>query len=326
MDKIRVGILRGGVGTQYEISLASGAEALCHIDTEKYKLVDIFVDREGNWYAGGLRLSVEKLQHTADVFLNFLHGETGENGKLKNLFENLSLFHTGSDALASSIALNKRLAKERFEVLGILTPKYFVASRDYEYQDVFELAQKLAKETWQKLSPPWVLKPLRGGSSVGVRVAKTFDELVYRLYDILHEYDEVLVEEYIEGDEIFVNMIDGFRGKENYISIPMLIQNNSQIFNHKERVTGDYNLQPYTNLHNTKKEEILNIIQKVRDDLGLKDFYSMDFIDTPKGIYLLEVDSHPATDTNSPMKKSMEHHGISARELLGHMIERVQGK
>src|SRR3989338_5507543 len=129
MDKIRVGILRGGVGTQYEISLASGAEALCHIDTEKYKLVDIFVDREGNWYAGGLRLSVEKLQHTADVFLNFLHGETGENGKLKNLFENLSLFHTGSDALASSIALNKRLAKERFEVLGILTPKYFVASR-----------------------------------------------------------------------------------------------------------------------------------------------------------------------------------------------------
>lgn len=332
MDKLRVGILRGGIGPEYEISLASGAEALRHLDAEKYKPIDIFVDRAGDWHANGLPLSVEKLPHTADVFLNFLHGETGEDGKLKNLFDNLSLAHTGSDALASSMTLNKVLAKERFKVLGIKTPKWIVVTspltlRELPFageQNAFHLAQTLAKQVWQKLSPPWVLKPLRGGSSVGVRIAKTFDELVYRLYDMLHEYDEVLVEEYIDGDEIFVHMIDGFRGKENYISIPMQVQNNSQILNHNERVTGDYELRPYTNLHNIKREELNNIIQKVRDDLGLKDFYSMDFIDTQKGIYLLEVDSHPAIDQYSLIRKSMEHHGIMMGEMLEYMIDRAQ--
>ncbi len=330
MEKIRVGILRGGVGPEYEISLASGTEALRHLDQERYKPVDIFVDRSGDWHMNGLPLSVEKLPHIADVYINFLHGESGEDGKLKNLFDNLSLAHTGSDALASSIALNKRMAKERFEAMGIMTPKWIHLTpalswkgEGEEMQDIFELAQILAKETWQKLSPPWVLKPLRGGSSAGVRIAKTYDELVYRLHDILHEYDEVLVEEYIDGDEIFVHIMDGFRGKEKYISMPMLVQNNSQILSHKERVTGDYNLRPYTNLHNSKKEELGQVIQKVRDDLGLQDLYSMDFIDTPRGIYLLEVDAHPAIDPHSPVRKSMEHHGILMRELLEHMIERA---
>ena len=337
MEKIRVGILRGGVGPEYEISLASGAEALRHLDRERYKPVDIFVDRSGDWHIAGMPLSVEKLPHTADVFLNFLHGETGEDGKLKNLFDNLSLAHAGSDALASSMALNKKMAKERFEAMGIKTPKWIMVNAGHrsvladtppqqggdEMQDIFELAQILAKQVWLKLSPPWVLKPVQGGSSVGVRIAKTFDELVYRLHDMLHEYDEVLVEEYVEGDEIHIAMLENFRGEDAYVSIPMQVQNDSSIFSHRERVTGDYALRPATHLSAETRQELLDTMHRFRADLGLADMFSADFVVTSRGIYLLEIDPHPAIDPHSPLRKSMEHHGISMGELLEHMIERA---
>jgi len=88
---IRVGVLRGGTGTKYDASLATGAYVLKHLPRDLYEPVDIFIDRAGQWHVGGVPVSHDKLQRRIDVVWNALHGFYGEDGKAAQLLENLGI-------------------------------------------------------------------------------------------------------------------------------------------------------------------------------------------------------------------------------------------
>ena len=177
---IRVGVIRGGVSPEYEISLQTGGRVLQTLAeklSSKYKPVDILIDRDGLWHVGGLPASLPRIQHGADVFFNALHGEYGEDGKLQQLLENLNIPYTGSGPLASAVGMNKSLTKEHFTRLGFKTPRheyvfsYKNAGTDPAVDGASEPLEKYlersAYKVFQKLPPPWVVKPVSGGSSIG---------------------------------------------------------------------------------------------------------------------------------------------------------------
>src|SRR3989344_4403907 len=121
MAKMRIGVLRGGRGHEYDVSLKSGAYVLKHLPREKYIPHDILITKDGQWHLDGAPISVERLPAVIDLAWNALHGEYGEDGKIQRHLETFSIPYTGSPALSSAIAMNKMLSKAHFQAQNIRT-------------------------------------------------------------------------------------------------------------------------------------------------------------------------------------------------------------
>ena len=91
---IRVGVIRGGISGEYEVSLASGAQVLSNLRSDqmkdKYSAVDIFIDKDAVWHVNGIPTAMDKIIHKVDVIVNALHGDYGEDGKVQQILEQLS--------------------------------------------------------------------------------------------------------------------------------------------------------------------------------------------------------------------------------------------
>ncbi|MEK7505890.1 MAG: D-alanine--D-alanine ligase, partial [Patescibacteria group bacterium] len=101
MSLTTVGVLRGGPSGEYEISLQTGSSVLRHMP-ERYKAVDILIDKEGVWHKGGIPMEPERALRQIDAVFNALHGEYGEDGKVQRLLDCLHVPYTGSGSFASA--------------------------------------------------------------------------------------------------------------------------------------------------------------------------------------------------------------------------------
>ena len=125
MVRVRVGVLRGGVSHEYEVSLATGGSVLKHLQSV-YRGHDILIDREGVWHWNGLPAEPDLIARQVDVFWNALHGEYGEDGKVQQLLDSLGVAYTGSGAMSSALAMNKMAAKGFFRQAGLKVPPGFL--------------------------------------------------------------------------------------------------------------------------------------------------------------------------------------------------------
>ena len=118
---IKVGVVRGGPSSEYEISLQTGANILSHLRAQKlnknYKAIDILIDKNGDWYKNGIPVTIEQIFNSVDVIFNALHGEYGEDGKIQQVLDQWGIPYTGSGSFASASGFNKALAKKQFEIL-----------------------------------------------------------------------------------------------------------------------------------------------------------------------------------------------------------------
>src|SRR3989344_5306397 len=192
MSMIRVGVLRGGPSREYDVSLQTGQSVLAHLP-EHYKAHDILITKDGVWHWQGIPTTPDKVAGQVDVFFNALHGEYGEDGRLQNILDQLGAPYTGSGVFASAVGMNKALAKEVFRRQGIKTPLGLSFWRDE--------AETAAEIIFAKLPPPWVVKPLDRGSSVGLTLARSYPALAAALVAAWEISPRGLVEEYIRGRE-----------------------------------------------------------------------------------------------------------------------------
>ena len=87
VSKIKVGVLRGGPSSEYEVSLKSGAEILANLRQDKYEPRDVFISKSGVWHDRGIEKSPERVIGTVDVVINGMHGEYGEDGQVQKTLE-----------------------------------------------------------------------------------------------------------------------------------------------------------------------------------------------------------------------------------------------
>ena len=327
---IKVGVIRGGISDEYEVSLATGANILLHLRTDpmnamKYKIYDILIDKEGVWHLNGLPISLEKLSRTVDVIVNALHGEFGEDGKVQQMLEQWNIPYTGSGILASAVGYNKVLAKEEFKKLGIKTPSHFVIP---PYQPDFDgernsYAQRKAVEVFRKLSPPWIVKPLSGGSSLGIHVCKTLPELikVFENPEILNV--STIAEELITGREATVGVIEDFRGQDLYAlpAIEIRPPKEKTFFDYDSKYSGKAEEICPGNFSNNEREELHRLAKLIHSGLNLSHSSRSDFIITPnRGIYVLEVNTLPGMTDESLVPKSLAAVGVNMPEFIDHLI------
>lgn len=324
MAQIHVAVLRGGPSTEYEVSLKSGASVLANLPSNKYAVSDILISKKGVWHKRGLPIEPHKALHSVDVVFNAMHGEYGEDGTVQKILDEHGVSYTGSGVFASAMAMDKARTHEIVGKLpGIKAHSVMTFNPDTIY-DIEAETQKL----FNSFPPPYVLKPLRGGSSIGLNIVRTIREVPDALETLLKDCP-VIVEEYIKGREATCGVIEGLRGEDLYVLPPIEIQ----IPDTKE--TLDYEAK-YSYENGTKMEIICpgnfsdeekNILQnsatEVHRRLGLRHYSRSDFIVTPSGVYFLEVNTLPGLTPTSLLPSSVDAIGMSFDEFLDHLISQA---
>lgn len=335
---IRVGVVRGGPSNEYSVSLKTGGSVISHLLGDKlnqfYKPIDILIDKDGVWHKNGLPTTIESIFHSVDVIFNAMHGEYGEDGKIQQVFDQWQIPYTGSRSFASAVGFNKALSKEQFNILGIKTPDYILFSAYQEDIDAIppltgqsarnKYAERKAHEILGRISPPWIVKPLSGGSSVGMRLCKTFPELEDALLQIVNSDSSILVEEFIEGKEATVGVIENFRGKNIYTLPPIEIRipKTSTFFDYDAKYGGKTQEICPGNFSRQEKEELEKMAGIIHTGLNISHYSSCDFIIHPKkGIYALEVNTLPGLTRESLIPKALIAVGSDLPEFIDHLIK-----
>ena len=182
----KIAVLMGGPGKEREVSLKSGKAIKEALQANCYDVSSIIIDTD-------LVNLVEKLSSVDLVFLG-LHGDIGENGTIQGFLEALGIIYTGSGPLSSAICMDKNISKIVAANNNILTPKWKLYNNIND-NDEFKY--------------PLVVKPNGQGSTVGLRIVHNEEELKPALEHAFNYDTSVLVEEYIEGRELTVMVLDG---------------------------------------------------------------------------------------------------------------------
>ena len=186
LQGIKVAVLMGGPGAEREVSLASGKAVLKAL--QESGLDAVAVDVTGP--------EIDLPDGTGLAF-NVIHGTFGEDGQLQDILEKRGVPYTGARSASSKLAIHKSLAKEKFLAAGVPTPR----------SETVDLSAGAAIPATIRV--PLVIKPPLEGSSVGIQIVRTEDELDAAMQKAAASYDEVLVEEFVEGMELTVGILDG---------------------------------------------------------------------------------------------------------------------
>lgn len=326
---IRVGILRGGNSNEYEVSLKSGEMLLTHLPRDRYEPVDILVDRDGVWHMRGLPIEKDKISRHVDVIWNALHGGAGEDGKIAQELEALGIPYTGSGPFAGALGMHKRFSKEVAEKAGlniandILIPN-FNSQDELSFEDYMSEA---AKYIFKTLPPPWIIKPVSGGSSIGIKLARTYDELLETLLGQLETEGDILVEEYIHGKEATVTTLEGFRGEDIYSFLPIEIRKPSgDIFDYDTKYNGQALEISPGKFSSTEQKLLQDYARAMHKALGARHYTRSDFIVSKNGIYFIEINTLPGLTSESLVPKSLEPVGSNFKEFIDHVLKIVTDK
>jgi D-alanine-D-alanine ligase len=310
MASVRVGVVRGGPSSEYEVSLKTGGAVLGAL-SERYQGHDILITRDGTWHYQGLPSSPDR---KVDVFFNALHGEYGEDGKLQSLLEHLGVPYTGSGTFASAVGMNKVMAKDIFRRAG-LKVAHGVLVRRGEHDDA-------ARWVFNKVRPPWVVKPADRGSSVGLFLVKTFAGLTKALADAFGVSKNVLVEEFIPGRESTVGVVNHFRGHDTYALPPIEIRRpHGTVWGYDDKYSGQIEeLCPAPSFTTQEKLQLENLAVRAHEALGLRHYSRSDFILSPRGIYILETNTLPGMTPTSLLPKALSAVGCNYPDFLDHVL------
>ncbi|MDQ5957752.1 MAG: D-alanine--D-alanine ligase [Patescibacteria group bacterium] len=312
--KTRVAVIRGGIGSEYEVSLKSGASVLASLPNQKYQPVDVLITRDGQWHAGGMPIRPQDLNKVADVAFIALHGEYGEDGTIQKILDDLNFPYTGSGRISSALGMDKVASKKIFTEAGIKVPYGLLLSRAE--------IEEAAKKVFYKIPPPWVIKPNDKGSSVGLYFARTFAELTEALDKAFAMADNVLVEEYIRGREATCGVVDDFRREKYYALLPIEIvrPGTCPIWNYDDKYSGATEEICPGRFSDEESREIQRLSRLIHESLSLRHYSRSDFILSPRGIYALEVNTLPGLTPESLLPKSISAVGCEYGHFLDHLV------
>ena len=190
LKRKRVGVLLGGLSSERDVSLRTGAAVAKALRGLGYDVVKLDVGKDL-----AARLTAEKVE----VAFIALHGRYGEDGCVQGLLECMFIPYTGSGVMASSLGMDKVFAKQVFIAHGIPTPPYRAFTTAEEARAALDSLP---------FGLPAVVKPSREGSSVGVAICKTKEEYLAAVDAASKLAGTILVEQYIKGREVQGGVLD----------------------------------------------------------------------------------------------------------------------
>ena len=291
-------VVLGGTSGERAISLESGRACIKALKKKDYK-VSSFDPKIQNFNL----INKKKV----DVIFNALHGRDGEDGVAQSYFEYLKIPYTHSGVISSFNAMNKLISKKIFIKNNIKTPK-FVSIKKTKYK-----AKKLQKiVSSKKINFPIVLKPINEGSSLGVVICNNKEKLFRSFNFLLKKYDELLLEEYIGGQEIQVAVINN-----DPIGAIELVPKRL-FYDYKAKYTKKANTKHVMPARLSKKKynEVLNIAKKSHKVLKCRGVTRSDFKFFNNIFYLLEINTQPGMTSLSLVPEIAKFKGLTFENLV----------
>ena len=309
MDKDRtIAVVMGGPSAEEQISLSTGHAMATALRGKGYNVKEIRLVPHN--------FSEQVKESGADVVVIAVHGLYGEDGRLQSALEMMGIPYTGSGVLASSVSMNKLTAKRVFLGSNIPTPDYvFLHRRDRGKQDMI-------KAITDKFTLPVVVKPVSQGSSLGVTIEKEISGLQKALDDAFQYDEEVLVEEYIAGQETSVCMI---RLKDGSVKVwpVILIHPHAEWydFNAKYSAGGVDHLVPAP-LPEEITRTLKDISVKAFEVLGCAGVARTDcMVDKDGKCYVLEMNTVPGMTPTSLVPDAARSEGTDFGDLCEMILE-----
>ena len=316
MARIKVGVLRGGPSSEYEVSLKTGEAVLKYLDRKTYEPIDILIDKSGAWHLSGAEAKPHEILKTIDVAFNAMHGEYGEDGKVQQMLETHNIPYTGSGVLSSATAMHKRLARDIFDASGILTAPAVSVSSDDD-------PSSRAAGAVRKMLFPMVVKPVSRGSSIGVAVVNNIYNLVLAIEKALGYDKEVLIEKYIGGREATCAVLEDFRGEKHYAfpTVEIVPPPYKKIFDYDCKYDGATREICPGRFSEETNAAIKRAAVAAHISIGCRHYSRADFrIDEKGRPYLLEVNTLPGFTSESLYPKAASAVGLEFPQLLEHLI------
>jgi D-alanine-D-alanine ligase len=303
MSKKAIALLAGGWSGEREISLKSGEAVYSALDKGKYDVIMYDPRRD-------IKALMEAKEEIDLVFI-LLHGKYGEDGRIQGLLDILGIPFVGSGVLSSAMALNKKVAKEIYSILGLKVAEDVILRKG----DGFS-----TKKIVERLNSETVVKPVSEGSSLGMSLCRNEEELVVGIEKAFHFDQEVIVEEYIDGREISCCVL-GNRELQTLPLIEIVPKTQYRFFDYEAKYTPGATREvcpaPLPQPLSEKAEAYAKMAhQALKCDVWSR----TDMIVRDETIYLLETNTIPGMTENSLFPLAARTAGLTLTELLDKLI------
>ena len=257
-------VLRGGVSSEREISLASGAAVFAGLQRLGAQVSEIDVTHD----------VIERLvELKPDLAFIALHGQNGEDGVIQGLLEVMGITYTGSGVLSSALAMNKIVSKQVWRQRELKTPDYELLNAHSDWEKVIEKLHKV------------VVKPVSGGSSLGISMTRSSTELKSYYEEALDYGSEVFAEQCIEG----VEFSTGVLGDEIFPTLQL--ETSRQFFDYEAKyIDSNTKIICPPKLSGNELDELEDLVSQAYKSLKCKGLARVDVMRESGGdFYLLEL-------------------------------------
>ena len=294
---MKVGVIMGGISSEREISLKSGNSIVEKIDKTKYEVIPVVIDNKED-----IITKVKGL----DFDLLALHGKFGEDGTVQSVLQTLDIPYSGCGPISSGVCMDKDFTKRVLKANDIRTARWInVSSVDEIDYDKIE-----------GMGYPVFVKPTNGGSSVATFKVKEKSEIRAAVEEGLKWDCEVMIEEFVEGEEITCPVFDG----EMWPVIA--IKPHSDFFDYTQKYAADGADEIVVQLEENLHKEVEKMALDTYKALKCQVYARVDMIVDKNGIpYILEVNTLPGMTPASLFPKSAAAINISYSGLLDKIIE-----
>ena len=345
MQKLKLGVIFGGMSTENEVSVVSANSVLKNLDRTKYEIFPIYIGKDGDWYSyiendkekefGEEIKNQEKIQNVIeylrklDILFPVLHGLYGEDGTIQGLFELLKKTYVGCGVLASSVGMDKVYTKIVFERAGLKQANYEYVRKykdkyiyiDKKFEEEILSLDEIVIKIANNLKFPMFIKPSNSGSSVGVNKAKNKEELKQHIECAAKFDTKILIEEGIIGKEVECAVL----GNEEVIaSCVGEIKPAEEFYSYDAKYKNEESRTDIpAKIPEKLSEEIRKQAIKAFKSIDGKGLSRVDFFieDKTNEIYINEINTLPGFTNISMYPKLWEASGIAYQELLSKLIE-----
>ena len=311
---LRVLVLAGGLSHERDVSLRSGRRVAEALRDAGLEVDERDVDAS---------LLPWLREHRPDCVVPLLHGETGEDGALREILELVGVAYVGAGPAASRVAFDKPVAKVVAARAGLHTPRSVtLPAETFRELGAAAVMQALV----ESVGLPLIVKPAKGGSALGCTVVRDASGLPGAMVDAFAYGDTALVERLVEGDEVAVPVIDTGEGPRALPAVGILPDGG--VYDYSARYTaGSTEFVVPAKLDDDLATECARVAVTAHETLGLRHLSRSDLIvDSDGRVWFLEVNVAPGLTETSTVPLAVQAAGLELGPLMADLVHTAIGQ
>ena len=320
---VNIAVVFGGYSSEYEVSVKSGKFIYKNLkDNSDWNVFEVCISSDKNFVRYNEKVydfdyesfsfSVNEKVLKPDAVFNIIHGDPGENGDLAEILERNKIPQTACDVYVSKLTSNKKKYIEFVNSLGIPSSKQVLISRG----DIDNLSSLSSSITF-----PCIVKPNNGGSSIGVSKVYKSNELNGKVQIAFKEDDEVLIESFLDGQEVSVGVI---QNKNDRIILPITeIISDNELFDYSAKYLGESQEITPGNVSEKSKKLILESLKNVSDPRDFRGITCSEvglLVDIPG---ILETNTIPGFTEQSIVPQQIEAQKLNVKDVINDLVRSI---